>query len=119
MDFMSAIKTVLSNFANFKDRSSKGEYWWWFLAYIVGYVAVAVVGGVIGLAEILTGLFALGLFIPNLAVSIRRFHDIGKSGWWVLIFIIPLIGFIALIIFFIRDSDGPNQYGEGPLPPAS
>lgn len=119
MDFMSAVKTVLKNYANFNDRSSKGEFWWWFLAYIIIYVVAAVVGGVIGAANVLAGLVAIGLLIPNIAVSVRRFHDIGKSGWWALIFIIPLVGLIAMIYFFIKDSDGPNQYGEGPLKPVA
>jgi len=119
MDFMSAVKTVLGNYTNFKDRSGKGEYWWWFLAYLVGYVGLVVVGGVIGFAEILGGLFALALIVPNIAVSVRRFHDIGKSGWWVLIFIIPLVGLIAMIYFFIKPSEGPNQYGEGPIAPVT
>lgn len=119
MDFMQSVKTVLKNYANFNDRSRSSEYWWWFLAYLVGYVILVFIGGVIGAAEILSGLFALALLVPNIAVSVRRFHDIGKSGWWVLIFIIPLVGLIAMIYFFIKPSDGPNQYGEGPIPPAA
>ncbi len=119
MDFMSAAKTVLANYANFNDRSGKGEFWWWFLVYIVAYVGAYFVGGLVGAGELLAGLLALGLLIPNIALSVRRFHDIGKSGWWCLIFIIPLVGFIAMIFFFIKDSDGPNQYGEGPLQPVA
>jgi len=119
MDFMQAVKTVLNNYANFKDRSRRSEYWWWFLAYIIGYAVAMLVGSMLSMAELIAGIYALGLIIPNIALSIRRFHDIGKSGWWMLIFIIPLIGFIAMIYFFTRPSEGPNQYGEGPLAPAN
>ena len=120
MDLMSAVKTVLNNYANFNDRSGKGEFWWWTLAYFIGYAVLVFVGGVLNLGTILAGVFGLALLVPNIAVSVRRFHDIGKSGWWVLIFLIPLINIIAVIYFFvIVDSDGPNQYGEGPLPPAA
>ena len=119
MEIMQAVKTVLNNYANFKDRSRRSEFWWWTLAYFIAYAVIMLVGSVINMGELFAGIFALGLIIPNLAVSVRRFHDIGKSGWWILISIIPLIGLIAIIYFFTRPSDGPNQYGEGPLAPAA
>lgn len=119
MDFMQAVKTVLNNYANFNDRSSRSEFWWWTLAYMIAYVAIYMVGSILGMGELLGGVLALGLLVPNVAVAVRRFHDIGKSGWWVLIFIIPLIGFIALLYFFTKPSAGSNQYGEGPLKPAA
>ncbi|MEM9013987.1 MAG: DUF805 domain-containing protein [Pseudomonadota bacterium] len=119
MDMQSAVKTVLANYANFNDRSSAPEFWWWALAYFIGYVVMFFLGGLVGAGELLPALFALGLLAPNIAVSVRRFHDIGKSGWWTLIFIIPLVGLIAMIYFFIKPSEGPNQYGEGPIPPAA
>lgn len=119
MDFVSAIKTVLNSYAKFEGRSSRSEYWWWFLAYILGYAIAFMVGGALGMGELLAGVFGLALLVPNIAVSVRRFHDIGKSGWWTLIFIIPLVGLIAMIYFFTKVSEGPNQYGEGPQPPAA
>lgn len=119
MDFMQAVKSVLGNYANFNDRSRRSEFWWWTLAYIVAYAGIYFVGGIAGMGEILASLLALGLLIPNLAVAVRRFHDIGKSGWWVLIGIIPILGAIAFIYFFVQPSEGPNKYGEGPLKPAA
>lgn len=115
MDFMQAVKTVLNNYANFNDRSGRSEFWWWTLAYMIAYVAIYMVGSILGMGEILVAILGLGLLIPNLAVAVRRFHDIGKSGWWVLIGIIPIIGALALIYFFVQPSQGSNQYGEGPL----
>ena len=117
MDIQQAVKTVLGNYANFNGRSGRAEYWWWFLAYFVAYAGIYFVGGLVGLGDLLAGILALGLLVPNLAVSVRRFHDIGKSGWWCLIFIIPLVGLIALIYFFIKPSAGPNQFGDGPQGP--
>lgn len=119
MDFMQAVKTVLGNYANFKDRSRRSEYWWWALAVFILNIIVSFVGGAIGMAELLSGIVSLALIVPNIAVGIRRFHDIGKSGWWLLLVLIPFLGWIALIYFFVQPSQGPNQYGEGPLQPAA
>ena len=88
-DIQKAVKTVLNSYAKFEGRSGRSEYWWWTLAYFIGYIALYVVGGIVSAGELLAGLFALALLIPNIAVSVRRFHDIGKSGWWVLIGLIP------------------------------
>lgn len=119
MDFMQAVKSVLGNYANFNDRSGRSELWWWWLAYFVAYLAIYMLGGILGAGEILANLLALGLLIPNIAVAVRRFHDIGKSGWWVLIAIVPILGLIALIYFFVQPSEGPNKYGEAPLKPVA
>ena len=119
MDFMQAVKTVLNNYVKFEGRSGRSEYWWWFLAYFVGYIIAMFVGGFLGMGELVAGLFGLAVLLPSLGVAVRRFHDIGMSGWWVLIFIIPLVGLIAMIFFFIKPSEGPNQYGEGPQGPVA
>ncbi len=118
MDIQQSVKTVLANYANFNGRSSRAEFWWWLLAYFLAAVVLAFIGGVLNL-NFLPSLLALALLVPNIAVSVRRFHDIGMTGWWALIFIIPLVGLIAMIYFFIKPSVGPNEYGEGPLAPVS
>jgi uncharacterized membrane protein YhaH (DUF805 family) len=119
MDIQQAIKTVLKSYAKFEGRSGRSEYWWWALAYFIAYVLTYIAGSIVGAGEALATLLALALLIPNVAVSVRRFHDIGKSGWWCLIFLIPLVNLIAWLFFFTKPSDGPNQYGEGPQPPAA
>jgi uncharacterized membrane protein YhaH (DUF805 family) len=73
----------------------------------------------LGMGQLLASILALAVLVPNVAVSVRRFHDIGKSGWWCLIFLIPIVNIIALIYFFTKTSEGPNQYGEGPQGPAA
>jgi uncharacterized membrane protein YhaH (DUF805 family) len=64
---------------------------------------------------LLSGLFAVGMILPSLAVGVRRLHDIGRSGWWLLIYVVPLIGGIVLLVFAVRDSNpGENAYGPNP-----
>ncbi len=109
-----AVSIGLENYLNFEGRARRADFWWWFLATILACVVASFVGGVLGIANLLTSLLSLALFLPNLTFAVRRFHDIGMSGWWVLISLIPILGFLALIYFFIKPSDGPNQYG--PIP---
>ncbi len=119
MDIQQAVKTVLSSYAKFEGRSGRPEYWWWVLAYFIAALLTAFVGGMLGMGQWLTNLLTLVLLVPNIAVGIRRFHDIGKSGWWLLLGLIPLIGWIAVIYFAVQPSQGPNQYGEGPQGPVA
>lgn len=116
LSFGEAVKLALTtNYCNFNGRSSRSEYWWFALAmFILGFVlrlflgdgtVCAVIGGVINLA----------LLLPGLGVAVRRMHDINKSGWWILINLIPLVGSIIFIIWAAKDSDPtPNQYGPVP-----
>jgi uncharacterized membrane protein YhaH (DUF805 family) len=114
MDFQTAVRTVLQQkYADFNGRASRSEYWWYVLAYAIAYVIVAIVGSFLPL------LLALALIVPSIAVSIRRLHDVDKSGWWLLISLVPIVGFIVLLYFTVqRGTVGPNQYGEDPLPQA-
>lgn len=106
--FGEAIKLYFQNYANFTGRASKNEYWWAFLfAFLVNTAAsyIPVIGSVISLA----------LIIPSLSIAIRRLHDTGKSWVYYLMGLIPLAGFIILIVYFCKDSDGDNQWGPGPV----
>ena len=114
-----AVKTVLNNYTNFEGRSGRLEYWWYVLAYVIVFVVLALVASVIGIVSWISNLLALALLIPNIALGIRRFHDIGKSGWWLLLGLIPLLGAIAIIYFAAQPSAGANNYGEGPQPLAA
>ena len=139
MGMIEAVKTCLSNYANFNGRARRSELWWFTLAYFlvdfaIGLIfsglgiVVAMIGGMIdsdglagfgGIISFLgTGLsiiLGLALFIPSLAVCIRRLHDIGKSGWFYLMGLIPCVGGFILLYFFIQDSEpGPNMYGPNP-----
>jgi len=117
MVLVNAWKTVvLGNYANFGGRASRGEYWWYTLATVIVTVGLNVLGSVLGdLAGILGGLYALGVFIPGLAVSVRRLHDTGRSGWVLLLALIPIVGFIILLVWAASPSaSGENKYGPAP-----
>jgi len=114
MTFQEAIKDAFSKYTQFSGRSSRSAYWYFYLFVVLGDVIVGIADGILGTGFILAILFGLGVVIPSLAVSVRRLHDIGRTGWWLLIGIFPIIGFIVLIVFHITKSDGPNKYGAGP-----
>ncbi len=107
---------VVKNYAGFNGRATRSEYWYFVLFYSIISIAISIIGAVISdKFGILSKLYFLALVIPSLAVMIRRLHDIGKSGWWWLISIIPLIGPIWLIVLLATRSDpGDNKYGPNP-----
>ena len=110
-----------NKYATFEGRARRKEYWYFVLFYVLAIVALAIVDEMIGTfseeAEIglLSGLFVLATFIPSLAVTVRRLHDTDRSGWWILINLIPIIGAIVLLVFTVLDSQpGANRFGENP-----
>ena len=110
MDFkQSVIRCVRDKYADFNGRASRPEFWWFALACFL----VAVVFNLLRL-ELLGALVNLALLLPSLAVGSRRLHDIGKSGWFQLIWLIPFIGWAIMIYWLVQPSAGPNEYGEGP-----
>lgn len=118
MNFVEAVKSVLGNFHNFAGRAPRSEYWFWILAtFLVGIVAGIVDAAVFGPAKSFFGsFFSLFFFIPGIAVGARRLHDIGKTGWLQLLWIIPIIGWIILIIWMCtKGTVGDNRFGPDPL----
>ena len=118
MSFTQAVQSVFQNYANFSGRAMRSEYWWWFLFTILANVALSVVELAVGLTGVLTGLWVIGTFLPGLAVAVRRLHDRGHSGWFILIVFIPLIG--ALIFFYqmvMPGDDVSNEHGDPPTGP--
>jgi len=106
------LKAVRDNYANFNGRASRQEYWMFFLFNFI-FISIADFGGsFIGL-DFLVTLYCLPLFIPSLAVGVRRLHDIGKSAWWLLIPLIPIIGYIWILVLLCTDSN-PNENNYGP-----
>ena len=127
MGFMDALTTVFRNkYATFSGRASRSEYWWAYLGYFVIATVLqifAIIGGIIlidaGELALLPTLIAIvgivALIIPTIAVSVRRMHDTGKSGWMLLILIIPCIGFILWIVWMVEDGQAhDNAYGPVP-----
>lgn len=118
VSFTEAIKMALQqNYCNFSGRSSRSEYWWYSLfTFILGFI-IAIFAGILGenAGNALTGIVYLALFLPGLGLTVRRLHDINKSGWWILINLIPLVGWIIKLIWLCKDSDSTdNQYGPVP-----
>jgi uncharacterized membrane protein YhaH (DUF805 family) len=115
MTFTDAIKTCFNKYADFSGRASRSEFWWFqlflFLAYIVFFVLAAAISEMF---VALMGIFALGAFIPTLAANVRRLHDTDKSGWWLLISLVPFIGIILLYFLAIPGTSGDNQFGPEP-----
>lgn len=105
---------VLNQYADFGGRARRKEYWMFILFNALFTAVAGAVGAILG-TELIPGLYSLVIFIPLLAVSVRRLHDTGKSGWMILIGLIPLIGQIWLLILFVTDGEpGVNQYGANP-----
>ena len=112
---------VLKKYAVFSGRARRKEYWFFVLFNIIVSIVLAVIDNVTGSFSatagmgLLGGIYTLAIIIPGLAVGIRRLHDTGHSGWWLLISLIPLIGAIVLLVFVVTDSNpGDNQYGANP-----
>lgn len=106
---------VLKKYAVFSGRACRTEYWMFFLFNFTITLALGLVAGILKGAGVLSALYSLAVLLPNIAVSFRRLHDTGRSGWWLLISFIPLIGAIILIVFFVTDSQPEkNQYGPNP-----
>ena len=114
MSFTDAIRDGFSKYVTFSGRSSRSAYWWWYLFGILVLVVSLAIDYALGAGGILYVLVALAMLLPNLAVLVRRLHDAGHSGWWLLIGLLPLIGAIVLLVFTLQGSDHPNQWGNGP-----
>jgi uncharacterized membrane protein YhaH (DUF805 family) len=106
---------VLKKYAVFNGRARRKEYWMFFLFNIIIAVVLGVVEGIVGGPGVLGALYGLAVLLPGIGVSIRRLHDTDRSGWWLLIGLVPLIGAIVLLVFFVQDSQAAeNQYGPNP-----
>jgi uncharacterized membrane protein YhaH (DUF805 family) len=112
---------VLKNYVGFSGRARRKEYWMFVLFNVIFGVAAMILDNVLGLASKelgygpIYGIYALVMILPSLAVAARRLHDIGKSGWWQLIALIPIIGIIMLIVWYVREGEtGSNIYGSDP-----
>lgn len=120
MGFGEAIQSGFRNYVGFNGRAARSEYWYWVLfAFLIGIAANIAdwsLGGGMSTVGILGAIVGLALLLPNIAVAIRRLHDRDKSGWWLLLVLIPLIGAIILIVWFVvRGTAGANRFGPDPL----
>jgi uncharacterized membrane protein YhaH (DUF805 family) len=119
---------VLRQYADFTGRARRTEFWMFVLFNAIAVIILTILDNLLGLSSssmgggsivvtsgLLTGIYQLAVLVPSLAVGARRLHDTGRSGWWQLIALIPIVGAIILIVFFATDGQPqPNQYGVNP-----
>jgi uncharacterized membrane protein YhaH (DUF805 family) len=115
MGFGDAINAAFVNYVNFSARACRSEYWYWVLFVCVGSIVAVIIDRVIGM-RLIDAIFGLATIIPSIAVAVRRLHDVDRTGWWLLIDFIPLIGWIVLIVWFCTaGTAGSNRFGPDPL----
>lgn len=120
MDFMTAVRTCMSKYVDFSGRARRSEFWYFaLLSFLVGIVT-SILDAILGTdydtgGGLVNTVASLALFLPSLAVAVRRLHDTGRSGWWILIGLIPIVGLILLIVWYCSHTvPGDNQYGPDP-----
>lgn len=122
MDFMTAVRTCFAKYVDFSGRARRSEYWYFTLFSFLLGVVTNVLDLVLGTdydgatsGGLINTIGTLALFLPGLAVAVRRLHDTDRSGWWILLGLIPIIGWIVLIVWFCTDSKaGENRFGPNP-----
>lgn len=119
MNLPNAVVSVLRNYVNFSGRASRSEFWYWTLAYILVMVPLSIIdesinpGTEFGKMSVVVGLLSLALFLPNLAVTVRRLHDTDRSGWWILLSFTGVGVFVLLYWYCCKGTDGANRFGGG------
>lgn len=123
---MSWFLLAFRNYATFSGRSRRKEYWFYLLIYFLIFVALSFFDGAAGLFDfeagigLMSGIFSVAALLPSLAVTVRRLHDIDRSGWWILISLIPLLGVLVLMVMLVKDGvPGDNRFGPNPKGVAS
>ena len=118
MSFADSVRSCLQKYVGFAGRARRSEFWYWVLFSALISIVAQLIDRLIfkstGNIGVVSGLVNLLLILPTLAVGARRLHDTGRSGWWQLIQIIPVIGAIVLIVFWVQDSHGDNSHGPSP-----
>lgn len=117
LSFFGAVSRCFRNYVNFKDRAAPSEYWWFFLFYVLVVFGLALLEAVLfrSYTAVPALLAILAMFLPILAVTVRRLHDTGKSGWMILVGYIPIVGSILMIVWTVTPSyPRPNRWGPPP-----
>ena len=120
MSFADAVSSVLRQYATFRGRARRAEYWWFVLFTVLVSLVAGIIDAVLGTTAqsgvgVIGTLASLALLLPSLAVTVRRLHDTDRSGWWLLAFLIPIAGFVLWLVFMLSDSNPhANRYGPSP-----
>jgi uncharacterized membrane protein YhaH (DUF805 family) len=120
MSFAQAVNSVLRQYAIFRGRARRAEYWWFFLFTVLVSIVAGIIDAGLGTTTqsgvgLIGSVASLALLLPSLAVTVRRLHDTDRSGWWVLAFLIPIVGWVLWLVFMLSDSN-PHQNRFGPSP---
>jgi uncharacterized membrane protein YhaH (DUF805 family) len=121
MTFGEAVRTCLvEKYVNFSGRARRSEFWWFTLFGWLVMVVLSLIEGTVFNTEsgygILTTIWGLAIILPSIGVSVRRLHDLDKSGWWLLLSVIPVIGFLVLLFWYVQQgTPGQNRFGADPI----
>ena len=117
MNFQTAVKTCLTKYVTVSGRAARSEYWYWVLFGVLVGIVANIVDAILfgGNSRPVSSIVSLAILLPGIAVSVRRLHDLDRSGWWYLLVLIPVVGWIVLLVWFIgRGTVGSNRFGEDP-----
>src|SRR3954470_11771108 len=119
MSFQDAVRTCFQKYVTFSGRARRSELWFFVLFNVIVSIVAGIIDAILGTRNstgsgLVQSLASLALLLPNLAVGARRLHDTGRTAWWLLIGLVPLVGAIVLIVFYVQHSQGDNQYGPSP-----
>jgi len=120
MGFAEAVQSCFKQYVGFTGRARRSEYWWFALFGLIVGIVANLIDTVLGTMSedtnvgVLGTIVSLALLLPTLAVAIRRLHDTSRTGWWILIGLIPIVGWIILLVFYVQDSHPDNTYGPSP-----
>jgi uncharacterized membrane protein YhaH (DUF805 family) len=115
VNFVQSISSGFSNYVNFSDRAIRSEYWYWVLFLLLALGVAEIIDSAIGF-PLAAPIVALVTLLPNIAVQVRRLHDLDRSGWWVLLHLIPIVGGIVLIIWYCtKGTASTNRFGPDRL----
>jgi uncharacterized membrane protein YhaH (DUF805 family) len=103
MTFQESIKVCFAKYADFTGRATRSEFWWFILFIVIASLATSMI------SSILSGLFSLGTLHPSVAAATRRLHDTGRSGWWQLVVLVPIIGLVVILVFLSQEGKSDNQ----------
>jgi uncharacterized membrane protein YhaH (DUF805 family) len=112
MTFFESIRTCFTKYADFKGCAARSEFWWWVLFYILASAAIGLV------SQTLAAVFSLATLVPYIAVTARRLHDTDRSGWLQLLALLPIIGWIILIVWCVQEGKQPNRFCAAASNPA-
>ena len=116
MNFGEAIASGFSNYVNFSSRAARSEYWYWVLFNVLAQVVTELIDNAVIGMSVTTAIFSLAVLLPGIAVAARRLHDVDRTGWWLLLAFVPVVGLIVLLIWFCtKGTDGSNRFGPDPL----